>query len=308
MARIRNIKPEYWVSERVCKISPISALVNIALWSFMDDYGHIPYKPHELNLLTLPGRGLSTVEFDALIQELIDVGLLRMYVVDGKRYLEAAGWRHQKIYGKPTKRWPHPGEEGDAHSPDLSVNNSMNTAEQYELDPSYLIGKGVRDRDISVDGSLRSPSTSLTEVRKQFDEFWTNYPRKVGKARAMKAFGKALKLAPFETIIAGVQHLRAEWKPRLQAKPDEIQFVPHPSTWLNGERWEDYSGLTAPDHVLQGWRGRVLRWLDSEGKFWEVREEGDYPPDHPQTKVPGEILDELGVRQREHRPDPDSLP
>lgn len=66
-----------------------------------------------------------------------------------------------------------------------------------------------------------------------FDDFWTRYPRKVGKGQARKAYAKALKVARHADIMHGLsQQLDA-----MSAK--EKQFIPHASTWLNGERWED---------------------------------------------------------------------
>lgn len=68
-----------------------------------------------------------------------------------------------------------------------------------------------------------------------FEEFWTAYPRKVGKPVAMRAFAKAINGAggTMEGIMAGLRrHLPCEqW-----ADPTKI---PHPSTWLNREGWND---------------------------------------------------------------------
>ena len=70
-----------------------------------------------------------------------------------------------------------------------------------------------------------------------FDDFWSAYPRRVGKGTARKAWVKALKKETASNIIAGLQgqlpHLQA-----LYRGPGE-DFRPHPSTWLNGERWDD---------------------------------------------------------------------
>lgn len=64
-----------------------------------------------------------------------------------------------------------------------------------------------------------------------FARFWQAYPRKVGKADARKAFDKAChKLAP-EEITGALERAKAAWT--------DPQFIPHPATWLNGERWED---------------------------------------------------------------------
>lgn len=74
---------------------------------------------------------------------------------------------------------------------------------------------------------------SLTSPSSSFPQFWIAYPRKVGKAAAQKAYAKAIKKAEPETILARLE----AWKgSKGFPEPD---FVPHASTWLNGERWLD---------------------------------------------------------------------
>lgn len=67
-----------------------------------------------------------------------------------------------------------------------------------------------------------------------FDQFWKAYPRKVAKPVARKAFAKALAKADVRAIGAGLKVWRAYWTER-----GEPEFVPHPATWLNQERWND---------------------------------------------------------------------
>lgn len=67
-----------------------------------------------------------------------------------------------------------------------------------------------------------------------FQEFWKSYPRRVKKGYARQCYERALKKASHEEIMAGLaRFIAAEpWDGR-------IQFCPHPSSWLNGEQWED---------------------------------------------------------------------
>ena len=94
-----------------------------------------------------------------------------------------------------------------------------------------------------VNPSLKKTSVKKTNLKKTkeldratideaFSKFWSTYPRRVGKAAARRVFEK---LAPeyLSEILAGVDRLAAD--PNLP----EIQFVPHPSTWLNREGWSD---------------------------------------------------------------------
>lgn len=68
-----------------------------------------------------------------------------------------------------------------------------------------------------------------------FVKFWTAYPRKVGKGAARRAFGRALGLTTVETMLAALawQRTQPAWL------KDGGDFIPHPATWLNQERWDD---------------------------------------------------------------------
>ncbi len=66
-----------------------------------------------------------------------------------------------------------------------------------------------------------------------FGMFWVIYPRKIGKAQAQKVWTRITKNVPAETILDG---LRSQL-PILKEK--DTQFIPHASTWLNQERWND---------------------------------------------------------------------
>jgi hypothetical protein len=65
-----------------------------------------------------------------------------------------------------------------------------------------------------------------------FDEFWAVYPRKTAKPAAQKAYRAAIKRkAKHADIMAGAQRFA-------QSRPDP-KFTPHPSTWLNQDRFND---------------------------------------------------------------------
>jgi len=71
------------------------------------------------------------------------------------------------------------------------------------------------------------------EVVDDFDTFWSAYPNKVGKANAKKAWSK--KKPDIDTVLRAInmQQLTHQWS------KNNGRFIPHPTTWLNGERWND---------------------------------------------------------------------
>lgn len=68
-----------------------------------------------------------------------------------------------------------------------------------------------------------------------FDTFWKSYPKKKSKGNALKAFQKAIKLTTIEVILESIKKLSQsdDWL------KDGGKYIPHPSTWLNAQGWED---------------------------------------------------------------------
>jgi len=108
---------------------------------------------------------------------------------------------------------------------------------------------------VDVEAPPRPPS---------FEEFWKLYPRKVGKRAAELEWARAVKRAPAEAIIDGLQR-RVVWWEQAATKP---QFIVHPSTWLHQDRWNDVEALPARTGRLslpEQARRDVARALAGEG-------------------------------------------
>ncbi len=100
----------------------------------------------------------------------------------------------------------------------------------------------------------------------RFDEFWATALRKIGKGDARKCYGRAIKRADEDVILDAWGTANRGWRGK------DIQFVPHPSTWLNQDRWDDEQPSSSPvngaasleviaSHVKRPWceRGRYSR-------------------------------------------------
>lgn len=78
-----------------------------------------------------------------------------------------------------------------------------------------------------------------------FDLFWQSYPRKVAKGLARRSWASATTRAPSADILAGLSAQLAAgvfdgMKEDARRKGmQEKTLIPHPSTWLTGDRWED---------------------------------------------------------------------
>lgn len=70
---------------------------------------------------------------------------------------------------------------------------------------------------------------------KGFEEFWVAYPKKKNKQQAIKAFKAQRINGELQTILDDIQELKNtnDWM------REGGQFIPYPSSYLNGRRWED---------------------------------------------------------------------
>lgn len=93
-----------------------------------------------------------------------------------------------------------------------------------------------------------------------FDEFWKAYPRKVGKGQARKAWTTATKKTDPHLLVKASVAFR-QWCESEQTEP---QFIPHPATWLNGERWLDELVPTRKPDRMQGHIALVQELWENE--------------------------------------------
>ena len=76
----------------------------------------------------------------------------------------------------------------------------------------------------------------LTEHEAAFDKFWKLYPKKIWK-RACEIKFMNLNKNVFNNLFAGLDLYIKSWKKYIVSK--NLEFIPHPQTWLNQERWND---------------------------------------------------------------------
>lgn len=98
------------------------------------------------------------------------------------------------------------------------------------------------------------------EKQDMWESFWRLYPRKVAKKDARKAWDK-LSTDARERAITAIREHRKHWE--FEARG--IQFIPHASTWINGERFEDE--LVCPVPI-------VAWWTSEEGTLEYGRKKG----------------------------------
>lgn len=144
----------------------------------------------------------------------------------------------------------------------LSGNHERWHVRRKILDPSCelcAIGDAsqMRSQNGSQTGRKSSPEAEAKTEKKNktigqtasdhdpdFAAFWAAWPRKVGKGHARKAWRSAVlgRRADPKDVIAAAEQFAAA----VRAARTEPQFIPHPATWLNGERYADEAAPARP--------------------------------------------------------------
>ena len=114
-------------------------------------------------------------------------------------------------------------------------------------------------------GKVDKSSEAANASQKAFDLFWEQYPRKTAKAAALKAWAK---LKASSELIDTIMHDIANRKQNDHQWRDPA-FVPHPATYLNGQRWTD-EVVKAP--VLTNQKSGVQSDKDNSGidELWSI--------------------------------------
>lgn len=102
----------------------------------------------------------------------------------------------------------------------------------------------------SSSGTPKPPATTQPDVMPEwevfFEHFWRAYPRKVGKPAARRSMKSRYSNETREDIVGGFHAWTTYW----HDAGTEEQYIPHPATWLNQERYLDSPPALVPANKL----------------------------------------------------------
>ena len=223
----RIIKDSIRTSKSVNTMTDFQFRLWTYLLTYVDDYGRGSADPELLKGFVFPRRkGVTEATIEKSLQELANIGSILLYDVDGESYFCFPNWAdHQRIQTKKS-RFPSP-DDGTLKKVTVSHGESPPESNPFRI---------------------QSESKSEDNAREDFEKFWSAYPRKAGnKQKAFEAFKKAG--VSLEILLDAIENQ----KQSSQWSKDNGQFIPHPTTWLNGKRWEDQ--LPADSRIPKGASG-----------------------------------------------------
>ena len=226
----RIIKDSIRTSKSINSMTDFQFRLWTYLLTYVDDYGRGSADPELLKGFVFPRRkGVTEATIEKSLQELANIGSILLYDVDGESYFCFPNWAdHQRIQTKKSK-FPAP---SDGTLKKVTVSHGESPSESNPIQSE------------SNPNTNPNPNPNPRETRgAAFEKFWAAYPRKEGKQKARAAFDKVT--VPLETLLAAIeiQKQSAQWT------KDNGQFIPHPTTWLKGKRWEDQVAVEKSSYV-----------------------------------------------------------
>lgn len=236
MARSRNIKPGFFKNELLAECSPMARLLFAGLWCLADRAGRLEDRPKRIRAEVMPYDDGSV---DEMLNELHKADFIMRYQAGEHKFIQIQNFaKHQNPHHRePESTIPPPVEDGGSKTqasdkPEASSRLTQDKPRTSRADSLNLIP----DTGFLIPESQPcSPSASVLPVD-GFDIFWKQYPKKVARPAAIKAWKKLKPTGSLmDALMDGLQSqiTSADWQ------KNNGQFIPHPATWLNGRRWED---------------------------------------------------------------------
>ncbi|WP_413711762.1 helix-turn-helix domain-containing protein [Rhizobium sp. Rhizsp82] len=196
------------------KLQVTTKLVLQALASHLNDMGG-PMFPSQERLAKLCSLSERSVITHLQIAE--DEG----WIVASKREMKGSKW----AANEHVARWPDGVKE-------------IHPATTCGVKDVHLGGEpascgGVKEVHTNSPSEHSNEPSNKARVETDFAEFWSAYPNKVGKPRALSAW--KTKKPDLSTVLASLRR----WKASDQWTKDDGRYIPHPTTWLNREGWND---------------------------------------------------------------------
>lgn len=114
-------------------------------------------------------------------------------------------------------------------------NESKSSSKSEANTESEIESENKRKKD-SAEREKEAPEVT-------FEQFWAAYPKKVGKGAAKKSWEK---IHPDRELRQRILSAVARDTKTEQWQKAGGQYIPHPATWLNQERWEDEPNSVPP--------------------------------------------------------------
>ena len=257
----RFIKETICTSDTLAQLSAEEERFFYRLLVQCDDFGRCDARPHILRAKCFSAmlHVVTENEIARWLKRLSEVGLIYLYEVEGKPYLQFVTWeRHQQRRAAKSKHPDIPTDDEGRYrlisdvitrqrytNNDIRItNNEIRSNVRSSAGADEQVGESsvsaTAQEDSSMDTSEQAEQRKRGEYPAEFEEWWSVYPNKIRKAEAYRRWQRCIKTrsASAEELLEAARNYAAACKGRDPSK------IMHPPTFLNpdNQRWKDFLG------------------------------------------------------------------
>lgn len=234
MARIRSIKPEVRISEKVNSWPLECRYFWVLLWGYCDDYG---YGRDNARLIVADSFPLDDKVTAEMVSEWMNVlwmsEVITRFAVGGSLYFQVINWKEHQQIAHPAKRFLPTIEDATEVFQQPSVILPQLTGVLEKTSPKQ--GAGSSEQGAGKGSSeVALTATEKVDVVALFDMAYEHWPKREKRAEAFEKFKTVVKTEPAEDIAHAIVRFGDAY-----ALHKQKQFVPALGVWLNGKRWTD---------------------------------------------------------------------
>ena len=219
----------------------------------------VPYDHVKLGELTKTPSDTVMVA----MQLLLKIGLVKV-LENGEFYLTQVehmiGSQSKSAFKKQQQRLNHKskillesGQGEDKCPPNIEIEKEQELEQDLELDLEKETKKETTELT-ALPANAGGEGHILTYEEQAFNEFWSEYPKKVNKKGSFTSFKRIKHLKDeMPLIMAALRNFKAS----KQWQKDNGQYIPNPQTFINQERWKDQHEETREQQLnnidMDGW-------------------------------------------------------
>ena len=224
MARARNIKPAFFTNDELAEIPPLGRLLFIGLWNIADYKGCIEWREKRVKAQILP---YDNCDIKKLAINLDKSGFIRYYSDSEKVYLKVVNF---SVHQNPHKNERIKGSDIPDYSDDM---RQLIDLKELAINRDK---SGLKRNDSHTDRAdsliLIPDSFNPIEAQSRFLDWYEIYPLKKSKSKAEQSWNSQKLDKRADELISILKNQienDGQWR--------EGIGIPHPSTYLNQQRW-----------------------------------------------------------------------
>lgn len=213
MARSRNIKPGFFLNDKLAEIDPLGRLLFAGLWTLADREGRLEDRPKRIKIEVLP---YDNCDIDDLLDDLYDADFIQRYEVDGEKYIQIVNFgKHQNPHKNEKPSTIPAFEKHHTSTVQVPDEHSTNRADSFNLIPDSFnlipdsLNSGSAEQKTNDDDFFKSDLTDeqINDFR-EVEKFWLAYSQKIQFTnKESKALEDLIKQQiPLSTVLEAINN------------------------------------------------------------------------------------------------------